>query len=247
MPMKYPLREEPTFIDSDLRQNDMKKAFTLAEVLITLGIIGVVAALTIPSLMTAYKAHRYRTQFLKSYSTIQQAFRQMEADGVSTDPKSYSGWMFYKTFAKYVKTVVDCEPYYSPGKKDYPQCYHPSSPKAYKTYDGKRKANSGVLNDGELVLLDGTNLLFENPGGSNSIYVSVDLNGFVNPPNRWGFDLFTFHFIDGELRTMGSPGTRFPAEIYCHPTASHNLNGVACAHYAKTNTDYFKKILKELK
>ncbi len=33
----------------------MKKAFTLAEVLITLGIIGVVAALTLPSLITNYK------------------------------------------------------------------------------------------------------------------------------------------------------------------------------------------------
>lgn len=42
-------------------------AFTLAEVLITLGIIGVVAALTIPSLITNYKAHRLRSQFLKSY------------------------------------------------------------------------------------------------------------------------------------------------------------------------------------
>ena len=33
----------------------MKKAFTLAEVLITLGIIGVVAAMTIPSLINAYR------------------------------------------------------------------------------------------------------------------------------------------------------------------------------------------------
>ena len=39
--------------------------FTLAEILITLGIIGVVAAMTIPALMTAYKAHRYKSQFLK--------------------------------------------------------------------------------------------------------------------------------------------------------------------------------------
>ena len=33
----------------------MKKGFTLAEVLITLGIIGVVAALTLPSLITNYR------------------------------------------------------------------------------------------------------------------------------------------------------------------------------------------------
>ena len=43
-------------------------AFTLAEVLITLGIIGVVAAMTIPTLMANYKAKRLHSQFLKSYS-----------------------------------------------------------------------------------------------------------------------------------------------------------------------------------
>ena len=60
-----------------------KIAFTLAETLIVMGIIGVVAALTIPSLINNYKAQRLRTQFLKSYSTIQQVFKQMEADDVS--------------------------------------------------------------------------------------------------------------------------------------------------------------------
>lgn len=52
-----------------------KCAFTLAEVLITLGIIGIVAALTIPSLITNYKANKLRAQFLKSYSTVQQVFK----------------------------------------------------------------------------------------------------------------------------------------------------------------------------
>lgn len=42
-----------------------RSAFTLAEVLITLGIIGVVAAMTIPNLISNYKAKRLRTQFLK--------------------------------------------------------------------------------------------------------------------------------------------------------------------------------------
>ena len=45
-----------------------KTGFTLAEVLITLGIIGVVAALTIPSLMTAYNKHITETRLKKFYS-----------------------------------------------------------------------------------------------------------------------------------------------------------------------------------
>ena len=41
-------------------------AFTLAEVLITLGIIGVVAAMTIPNLMANVNGHKFRSQFKKS-------------------------------------------------------------------------------------------------------------------------------------------------------------------------------------
>ena len=57
----------------EILNSNKEPAFTLAEVLITLGIIGVVAALTIPTLITNYKARKLHTQFLKSYSTIQQA------------------------------------------------------------------------------------------------------------------------------------------------------------------------------
>ena len=70
---------------------------------------------------------------------------------------------------------------------------------------------------------------------------------FLNPPNRWGYDLFTFKFIDGELRTMGSTGTNYSAAVYCNLNSTSNINGIGCAHYAKNNTDYFKKIIKQLK
>lgn len=56
--------------------------FTLAEVLITLGIIGIVAALTLPSLITNYREKQRVTQLKKIYSTLQQAFvRAQEAHG----------------------------------------------------------------------------------------------------------------------------------------------------------------------
>lgn len=53
----------------------MKKrfGFTLAEVLITLGIIGVVAAMTIPTLMQNTNNVRFASQFKKSLSTVNQA------------------------------------------------------------------------------------------------------------------------------------------------------------------------------
>ncbi len=48
----------------------MKKGFTLAEVLITLGIIGIVAVLTIPSVMKNYKNKLYTAQLEKVYAQI---------------------------------------------------------------------------------------------------------------------------------------------------------------------------------
>lgn len=49
--------------------------FTLAEVLITLGIIGVVTAMTIPVLITNTRCTQYRSQFKKTVSTLSQAAR----------------------------------------------------------------------------------------------------------------------------------------------------------------------------
>lgn len=54
-------------------------AFTLAEVLITLGIIGIVAAMTIPTLIANTNAQKYRSQFKKSISSLSQAARMSEA------------------------------------------------------------------------------------------------------------------------------------------------------------------------
>ena len=50
-----------------------KSGFTLAEVLITLGIIGVVAAMTIPNLIANTNGAKFRSQFKKSISTLSQA------------------------------------------------------------------------------------------------------------------------------------------------------------------------------
>lgn len=56
------------------------RAFTLAEVLITLGIIGVVAAMTIPTLLANVNGNKYRAQLKKTLSTIIQAVRLNQAN-----------------------------------------------------------------------------------------------------------------------------------------------------------------------
>ena len=57
-----------------------KAAFTLAEVLITLGIIGVVAALTLPTLIQNHQKQVYVTQLKKAYSNISNALSQVVND-----------------------------------------------------------------------------------------------------------------------------------------------------------------------
>ena len=56
------------------------KAFTLAEVLITLGIIGVVAALTIPTLIQNHKKHVIEVKLKTFYTIMNQALQKSELD-----------------------------------------------------------------------------------------------------------------------------------------------------------------------
>lgn len=59
-------------------KNNRKSAFTLAEVLITLGIIGIVAALTIPTLIQNHNKKVVENRLKKVYSTMNQAITQSE-------------------------------------------------------------------------------------------------------------------------------------------------------------------------
>ncbi len=65
--------------------NRISKGFTLAEVLITLGIIGVVAAMTIPNLITSYNKKITETRLEKFYSIFNQAIRLSVAENGDTD------------------------------------------------------------------------------------------------------------------------------------------------------------------
>ena len=87
----------------------MRKGFTLAEVLITLGIIGVVAAMTIPSLITKYQKKAIETKFKEDFSIIQQVIRSNTANDTEID-------MAVKDFdTNYLKTFFDT--YFAPYMK----------------------------------------------------------------------------------------------------------------------------------
>ena len=70
----------PAEVFSSYFAEHRKSAFTLAEVLITLGIIGIVAALTLPALIQKNNNRIVETRLMKFYSAINQAVQRAEAD-----------------------------------------------------------------------------------------------------------------------------------------------------------------------
>lgn len=76
-----PFQSELPLIKKTFKQ----KAFTLAETLITLSIIGVVAAMTVPTLMSNSTKQQYVTGLKKAYNLLQQAAALQHA----TEPDTY--------------------------------------------------------------------------------------------------------------------------------------------------------------
>ena len=79
----FTLAEGATHVDTC--DGKRKIAFTLAEVLITLSIIGVVAALTLPSVVAHYKEKVLVTQVKKAYSEMQNALKMYSAQNGCSD------------------------------------------------------------------------------------------------------------------------------------------------------------------
>ena len=122
----------------------MKKqnAFTLAEVLITLTIIGVIAAITIPNLMQNYRKHERITQIKSAYSIIQNAVKMSIAENGNTD-----GWAYNESFDFAEKYIV---PYLKIAKKCGTGTYNYYGKGCFDDNDknGSWKYLDGEYNDG---------------------------------------------------------------------------------------------------
>lgn len=213
------------------------KGFTLAEVLITLGIIGVVAAITLPTLITNYKAIVLKNQFKEQYSRLAQALRRMaDEEEIVISPAELGGGLS-KYVAKYYNISQDCGRI-NVGTTGCIRLNKEGSIDEYKSYSGG-KINFGYLDDGTLVLNDGTTLFFEQGSQATTLgyyLIGIDINGYKNKPNRLGHDLFVFKIEDnGELK---------PNNGECSKTSISTMNGYGCAKEAINNPDYFKNLPK---
>lgn len=221
-----------------------KQAFTLAEVLITLGIVGVIAAMTLPALINQTQGKELETGLKKAYSILQAAYNQMTYDeGQIVNNTNYPAHAFIPKFKTYFKISKDC---------DFESCESnfvdeegtARVSQNYKTYNNKKMQNS-LLDDGQVFISDGMFIMVENMSGGHLLLISVDVNGYNKKPNRWGHDLFTFQITDnGKLLPMGAEGTAYDSVNKCSLTSTSTTNGIGCTYKALTDKDYFKNLPK---
>lgn len=189
---------------------DKKKyGFTLAEVLITLGIIGVVAALTIPSLMANYRKSVVANKLKETYSILKQAERLAMNDDNGPDAwnfkddGAYSNSIIEK-FIPYLTNITYCK-------------YNTSKHPKIVTGDGQMSIYTMWVQ--KSICIPNGAMIFASSYGSNGrvsgINIYVDINGDALP-NVFGKDVFEMYIQNPSLNDRYY-ATYCPAELSLCP------------------------------
>ncbi len=174
-----------------------RAAFTLAEVLITLGIIGVVAALTIPSVMAKYKHKELETRFKKSYSLVSQATADLaiEYNACNVEDANEIREHIFSKLKKIKNATIETQT----NTLNY-------SFKTYNMNDTNAQIHPNCLGLGHkanyIITPDGAVISFCTNATMGNL-ISIDTNGFKKKPNAYGHDLF--FFIIGESNCKLTP------------------------------------------
>ena len=182
--------------------------FTLAEVLITLGIIGVVAAMTIPTIASRVTHKRLQAQFKKTYSDLNRAARAFYADtdipihdydvylksGVDT---SGGNWDSNSLIAKFMTYFNGFSKDSNNGWKNFDQLHNLKNLNLNGIEVTQYPCDQSRVytdNVGRLYVMDDTSTAYgkQLPYGPK---ICVDING-VDKPNKWGHDRFVFVFTE---------------------------------------------------
>ena len=218
--------------------------FTLAEVLITLGIIGVVAAMTLPTVINNTRNKQNETALKKAYSIAQQALAMMAANYGDVKPENFAVREFVTEYIKNFNNAIDCGIAWNATAKDL--CVSSGDIANYKNFNNTTAVAATYFDDGQFVLIDGALVLIEN-ASAGQLFISVDVNGYGKRPNRLGQDLFMFEINDkGALLPMGVAGTFYYGENneYCNSSSTNSMNGAGCTYKALNEKDYFNKLPK---
>lgn len=214
-----------------------KAAFTLAEVLITLGIIGVVAAMTMPSLIQNYQEKATVTKLKKCYSLVSQAYVSILNDeGGSDTLQAGDDLEMMEKFGKYLKYQKTC----GRNKGCFPNVTYKSV-----TGNGYSKWEDDTTDRSRAILTDGTLIMFNKSamweGEGNYLYaqIYVDINGFKGP-NQLGRDFFYFYINPEKIVPAGAKALEEKNEDQKFTKNCIQQNGYACAAWViyNENMDY---------
>ncbi|MBO6087439.1 prepilin-type N-terminal cleavage/methylation domain-containing protein [bacterium] len=216
-----------------------KNGFTLAEVLITLGVIGVVAAMTMPAVIQNWQKQAWTTQLKKSYSILNQGFQKMLADegvnllsqtsvfnsinnGNANNDCRYSNAVtsvqcsaFLEHLGKYFKFVEIKKFEISDNYDIFHLSGEPAKPAP--TASSVYTYNAIILSDGTMIY----KYYFNNRAsgykkGIMKGYIGdfwIDING-TKGPNKRGRDIFRFYIGDNGL--VYPEGSRAVSEAHYH-------------------------------
>lgn len=219
------------------RKNHVFECFSLAELLITISIIGIIAGFVIPAIFFEMQEAQFKTAWKKAYADISQAtIRTLQDNG---------GTFFY--MCPYFDSVCLRDkylPYLSYIKictigNTYGNCWHKLDGSAKylngngvdgSTYDwdGLNSRAGIILNDGKLVNFmykfeDG---IFNQTSEISYGYIHVDINGFKGP-NTVGKDIFGITLYTNFIRANGSPSNTYI--LYKPDTCSISSYGWGCS------------------
>lgn len=171
----------------------MKNSFTLSEVLITLGIIGIIAAMTLPNIIHGYRKQSVSTQLKKTVSMLNQALMLSSLKNGTPDEwgiENNATDTFKNYIAPYMEVSSECPKKIEDNQKD---------PCCNKVYNYK-KNTAEYLNSPKYIFKNGTAIIFNSGGtgpngisqrrGTFYIFLETGANKYI-----WGKNVFTFNLI----------------------------------------------------
>ena len=157
----------------------MKKGFTLSEILITLGVIGVIAAMTLPSVVKNYQKKSVETRLKKSYSLLSQTIKRAEVDNDTLDHWDYT--LTAEEFAdKYIMPYIKAE------KIEFGKWFKEIKGTVHK--DTLSESLALQLADGSIWYIR------QNSSVVNKTIIVIDING-KHGRNIGGKDIFFFEIL----------------------------------------------------
>ena len=215
----------------------MKKAFTLAEVLITLTIIGVIAAMTIPNLLQKWEDQHTVSAVKEVYSILNNAIKMAVAEnGPVGDWPDKTTNSIYNQNANYIIDVL--KPYLKFSKI----CYSSNGCMGadYKNFYGDSGWGywSEANTYGKAMLKNGMAVSFARIGYGDSAKktywkITADING-KKGPNRYGYDVFLFVYTSNKLIALNY------GSGYCKFGKKMDFSGASCSVWIlkHNNVDY---------